>query len=160
MPLFRESNAQKYTPKQIKFFDLYKHSTGSQQPSGTVQQAAREALAKAGLDETAINKIVFENQPMPVETMKKVASQLNQAQVFGFYHDPQAQVKNYLRKQMVKNMSIARIRKEHMLEQRSDALEALRDTSKLGKISADNKSGLNRPVGGAAKPSPRYRLPF
>lgn len=155
MPLFQQSSAQKYTPKQIKFFDLYKHNTGSKSPSGSVQQAAREALAKSGLDDTTINKIVFENQPMPVSVMQKVASQLNQGQIFGFYSDPKTQVKNYLRKQMVKNMSVARIRKEHMLEQRADAMEALKNRSNLGQIDSGIKGTGNTP-----KPAPRYRLPY
>ena len=159
MPLLRQTNAQKYTPKKIKFFDLYKHTTGSGQPSGSVQEAARQALAKAGFDQAATNKIIFENQPMPVDVMQKVAVQLNQNQVYGFYHDPKASVKNYLRKQMVKNMSLARIGKEHMLEQRADALEALRNKANLGKINADGKTTTSK-LSNAPKPTPRYRLPY
>ena len=157
MSLFRQSNIEKFTPKKIKFFDLYKQSTGSNQPSGTVQEAARAALAKAGLDEVSINKIIFENQPTPVSVMQNIASQLNQGQVFGFSSDPKTQVKNYLRKQMVKNMSVARIRTEHMLEQRPDSLAALKNRDRLGQIETDNKTNA---AGKTSKPAPRYRLPF
>lgn len=159
MPLFQESNVQKYTPKKIKFFDLYKHSTGSKSPSGTVQEAARQALTKAGLDSDTINKIVFENQEVPVSVMQNVASKLNQSQVFGFYHDPQTNIKNYLRKQMVKNMNVSRIRKEHMLEQRADTLHALQHKEELGKMGTDTRTGMNRP-GNAPRPTPHYRLPY
>ncbi len=159
MPFFRQTDAQKFTPTKIKFFDLYKHSTGTEQPSGSVQEAARQALAKAGFDELTTNKIIFENQAVSVDTMQRVASQLNQSQIYGFYHDPKTSVKNYLRKQMVKNMSLARIGKEHMLEQRADALEALRNKANLGKINADGKTTTSK-LSNAPKPTPRYRLPY
>jgi len=159
MSFLRQTNVEKYTPKKIKFFDLYKHSTGSGEPSDTVQAAAHQALTKAGFDDTTINKVIYENQAVPVDIMQKVAHQLNQSQVYGFYHDPKSNINNYLRKQMVKNMSIARVRKEQMLEQRSDIFKSIKNRTELGRIDTSANAGASK-AGTIPKPAPRYHLPF
>ena len=123
MPLFAQSMAQKFTPKEIKFSDIYKFGAKAKNLSGSVVTGAFETLKQNGFDESEINHIIRDDNHIPVLKMKKVVEILNRNNIYGFTQDPKILVQNYLTRERVKAQSIARIRKEHMLEQRQGTEE-------------------------------------
>ncbi|MFA6593764.1 MAG: hypothetical protein WCT16_00755 [Candidatus Buchananbacteria bacterium] len=134
MPLLQQSQAQKYTPKEIKFSKLYQTNVKSRQAVGeSVLWKTKEALRSAGYDDSAIGKIITQDQPVPVSKMKEIAVILNRAGVYGFEKNPAFIVKEYLTKERVKAQSIARIRREHVLEMSEE------DLNKAGVISLNQK---------------------
>ncbi|MFA6227877.1 MAG: hypothetical protein WC668_01690 [Patescibacteria group bacterium] len=123
MPFIQQSQAQKYTPKEIKFSKLYQANIKSRRAVGeSVLWKTKEALRNAGYDDPAISKIITQDKPIPVSQMKEIAAVLNRAGVYGFEKNPTFAVKEYLNKERVKAQSIARVRREHILEMSEEDL--------------------------------------
>lgn len=117
MPLFKPSQAERFTPTEIKFSKLYKTNVKSGRRVGeSVLWQTKQALKTAGYDDSSISKIITEDKPVSVSQMKEIATILNKAKVYGFEKSPEFAVKEYLNKERVKAQSIARIRREHILE--------------------------------------------
>ncbi len=129
MPLFSSSQAQKFTSKEIKFSQLYKIGTGGGKPGYSVLSKAKDVLAKAGYDEKKISQIITSDAKIPVNKMKEVATLMNKAGVFGFQKTPSYLVQQFLTKERVKAQSIARIRREHIIEASQEDLTSYSTTS-------------------------------
>ena len=118
--LFRPSNIQKYTPKTIKLSRLYKFTAQSEQISPSVQEAIQKTLSQAGYNKDEINNLIYKDQGLPKIEMQAIFQRLNQSKVYGFTKDPNLTIKGYLNKERIKAQSLARIRKDQMLEARGE----------------------------------------
>ena len=117
MPLFKQSAAERFTPKEIKFSKLYQTNVKSRRAVGdSVLWQTKQALKKAGYDDKTISEVITQDKPASVSQMKEIATILNKSKIYGFEKDPVYAIKNYLNKERVKAQSIARIRREHILE--------------------------------------------
>jgi hypothetical protein len=97
----------------------------------TVKAAAMQALQKAGYTSNEINKIISKSEPVPVAKLKQIAGHLKTGNVYGFTNkNPEIMVKQYLNRERLKHQSIARIRKEHMLEERAEDSKSISFTPK------------------------------
>ncbi|MFA5124441.1 MAG: hypothetical protein WC473_01255 [Patescibacteria group bacterium] len=135
MPFLQQSQAQKYTPKEIKFSKLYQTNIKSRRAVGeSVLWKTKEALRNTGYDDPTIGKIITQDKPVSVSQMKEIAAVLNRAGVYGFEKNPSFAVKEYLNKERVKAQSIARVRREHILEMSEEEL------SKTGLTSLNQKA--------------------
>ncbi len=110
------SPVQIYTPKNIKFSELYKFGSAGKDLSGSILNQAKEALAKAGYEPEKITKIITKNEAVSSKEMKAIAGHLNRGGIYGFRRPATGLVQGYLNKERVKAQNIARIRKEHILE--------------------------------------------
>lgn len=129
MSFFSTSQAEKFTPKEIKFSQLYKTGTGGGKPSSSLLNKAREVLAKAGYNEKKISQMITEDAKIPVNQMKEVAILMNKSGVYGFYGSPENQVKELLNKERVKAQNIAKIRREHIMEAYQEDLDSYSATT-------------------------------
>jgi len=168
--LFRQTNIQKYTPKTIKLSQLYKFAAKTDQMSPALQETIQKTLSQAGYNKDEINKLIYKDKGLPKMKMQAIFKELNQNKVYGFSQDPNLIIKSYLNKERVKAQSIARIRKEQMLESRGENI-ATRSVTHLG-ITKTSGTSYGRgsapptkgpveikppPVGGNGK---RMDLPF
>ena len=161
MPLFAPSQAQKFTPKAIKFSQLYKTGTGGGKPGYSVMSRAKEALAKAGYDEKKISQMITGDAKVSVSQMKEVASLMNKAGVYGFQKSPSYLVQQFLTKERVKAQNIARIRREHIAEASQEDLGSYGTTSlnpqgrspNAVKTSSENKRSPIRSLSGNSSSS-------
>ena len=128
-PLFKPSQAEIFTPKTIQFSKLYKHMTQGGKLGDNVLINVKASLRRSGYTDDQIARIITHDKPVASSQMKQIATALNQARIFGFEKDPDLAVKRYLNKERVKAQSIARIRKEHILETAEENLAALGTTS-------------------------------
>lgn len=156
MPLFAPSQAQKFTPKEIKFSQLYKTGTGGGKPGYSVMSRAKEALAKAGYDEKKISQMITGDAKISVSQMKEVASLMNKSGIYGFQKSPSYLVQQFLTKERVKAQNIARIRREHIAEASQEDLGSYGTTSlnpqgrspNTVKASSENKRSPIRSLSG------------
>lgn len=166
MPLFAPSQAQKFTPKAIKFSQLYKTGTGGGKPGYSVMSQAKETLAKAGYDEKKISQMITGDAKIPVSQMKEVAKLMNKAGVYGFQKSPSYLVQQLLTKERVKAQSIARIRREHIVEASQEDLGSYGTTSlnpqgrspNADKPIADAKRGPIRSLSGKSNSDATFSL--
>lgn len=156
MPLFAPSQAQKFTPKAIKFSQLYKTGTGGGKPGYSVLSKAKETLAKAGYDEKKISQMITGDAKIPVSKMKEIATLMNRSGVYGFQKSPSYLVQQFLTKERVKAQNIARIRREHIAEASQEDLGSYGTTSlnpqgrspNAAKASGDNRRSPIRSLSG------------
>lgn len=129
MPLFKPSLAEKFTPKKIKLSKLYTFNTGGDKLGGSLIGRASEALKLGGYNEEQIRNILYKDREISVAEMRRVAEIFNRAQIYGFEKTPEFAIKKYLNKERVKAQSIARIRREHILEAGQEDLAPYGTTS-------------------------------
>lgn len=105
---------RKFMPKNIKFSALYKHGA-----SGEITPAAKQeimnTLEKSGLDKDRINKIVYNDQPVLVAEMKKIADHLYTNKISGFSKTG-GLVDEFIRHEAIKARSIDARKHDYMLE--------------------------------------------
>lgn len=129
-PFFKPSNIAKYTPKTIRFSQLYAHNTGAKKKVGpSVLFQAKEALTKAGVNENDVFKIISHDKPISVSQMKAVAEVMNRSKIYGFEKDPKNAINDLLNKERIKAQSIAGIIKEHSMEAMTEDLPEISTTS-------------------------------
>lgn len=154
MSIFNSNPEQDFTPRKIKFSDLYRHGTKAGSVSASDIATARQALAKAGYGESDLSRIFSEDKALPVAKMRQIAEQLNKAKVKGFSQSPSAMITGYLERQRIRTTNIRRRMHENMLESRSENIDtgyksAGTSLNSLGRGSAsslnDPKSGLHTP---------------
>ena len=143
MPLFAKSQAQKFTPTAIKFSQLYKTGTQGGKPGTSVLSQAKEALSKAGYDDKKVSQIVTGDQKISTSEMKKVATIMNRARVYGFQSSPEYLVKKFLTKERVKGQNIARIRREQIMEAGQEDLGSYGTVSLNPRGQSPNSSAPN-----------------
>lgn len=134
---------QQFTPKNIKFSDLYKFSTKGKNLSGSILNQAKDALTKAGYDPDKITKIITKNEGVTAKQMAEIAGHLNQRGVYGFGQSSRNLIQGYLNKERVKAQNIAMIRKEHIMEARQEDVSA----GPKG-VKTNAPSAPKRPAGG------------
>ena len=123
----------------MTFGQLFAHNTGAGSAGASVISQAKEALAKAGLNDQEISAIISHDQPIAVGKMKNVAEALNRHGVFGFDKDPNYSINDFLNKERIKAQSIAGIRREHILEAMEEDLAEPSITSVSGRGISPNK---------------------
>lgn len=128
-PLFQQSQAAKFTPKEIKLSKLYQTNTQGKKLSGSSFESAKQALKAAGFEDSKIRKVLYKDEAVSVKEMQQIAEAMNKGRVFGFEKSPTTSIKGYLNKERVKAQSIARIRKEHILEASEEDLGSYGTTS-------------------------------
>ena len=139
-PFFRQSNIEKYTPKTLKFSQLYAHNVGvTGDVDNSVKSKAKNALAQAGISQDEITKIISHDQPISVSQMKAVAALLSGSKIYGFEKNQHLAIKDLLNKERVKAQSIANIRKEHIIEAMDEEMPAIGTTSLSGRDISPNK---------------------
>lgn len=132
LPFLGKSNIVKYTPTKAKVSDLYKSVAKGSKMSASVKTSTIKALKEAGYDSTRISKIVSKDEALPIAKLKQVARDLKAGKVYGFStKNPDIVVKQYLNKERLKSQSIARIRKERMLEERAEDIGGKTNAPKL-----------------------------
>lgn len=147
MPLLAPNRAQKFIPKTIKFSQLYKTGTNGGKPGYSVMSRAKEALIKAGYGEKSVSRMITKDAKIPVTQMKAIATLMNKAGIYGFQKSPEYLIKQFLTKERVKAQSIARIRREHIIEASQENLES-RNSISLN--SRDRSLRDTKPISGAA----------
>ncbi|MFA6422394.1 MAG: hypothetical protein WCV92_03285 [Candidatus Buchananbacteria bacterium] len=144
MPLnFATGPKKNFTPKTVKFSDLYKFSSGNKGMSGTVLEQARETLAAAGYTSTQITKIITEDKSILAPQMKEIAGLMNQNKIYGFNQDGAILMKNYLNKQRIKAQNISRVQHEHMLEAMGEDLDKGKPATSLNNMGKKSSTSLN-----------------
>ena len=168
MSMFEPRQRRDFTPKAVKFSDLYKFGANSKNVSSAAIDGARKALAAAGYSSKQISLIISDDKKIPVAQMKEIVGHLNKNQIYGFGQNPDIMIKNYLVKEKIKAQNISRIIHEHMLESQEEDLVKNRKTTSLntmgkGAVGSLNNRGIkpSSPAGSSAPSSPtRINLPF
>jgi hypothetical protein len=143
LPFTGKSNIVKFTPTKAKVSSLYKSVTKNSTMSASVKASAIKALQNAGYDSVKISKIMNKDEALPVAKLKQVARDLKAGKVYGFAtKNPDIAVKQYLNKERLKSQSIARIRKEHMLEERADDVKNNPNNSRSSNSGHSNRVNL------------------
>lgn len=116
MPLFRQSQIQKNTPKTIKLTSLYKHLTGVSDLSQSDKVNILKALEMSGHDYTSASKILS-GKELDISKAKELASHLSKVGLKGFAkNDTNKLVDKYVRSEAIKRKNISGRRREFMME--------------------------------------------
>jgi SOS response regulatory protein OraA/RecX len=118
MSLLINDRNKKYTPKTVSVRDLYHFTTKKPEFDKEERLQAQQALKNAGYSQKNIKRIVRDHEGITAPEMREVVTHLHANNVAGFadHIDPKKLVETYVRKQMVKNRNIARIRGENLHE--------------------------------------------
>jgi len=127
--IFQPTLAERFTPKEVKFSQLYKNNTQGGKLNKNILASAKTALRRSGYNAAQISKIITTDQPIPVKQLKQAAQVLNQAKIYGFEKDQDRAVKTLVNRERVKTQSIAGIRKEQIWEAAAANLAKLGTTS-------------------------------
>ncbi|MDO8668953.1 MAG: hypothetical protein Q7K65_01530 [Candidatus Buchananbacteria bacterium] len=116
MPLFRQSQIQKHTPKTIKLENLYKHLLDVKDLSQSDKVNLMKALQETGYNYSSASKILNEKD-LDILQAKKLAGNLAKTGLKGFAeNDPNKLVNNYTRSEAIKKKNVAGRRRELMME--------------------------------------------
>lgn len=116
MPLFRQSQLQKHTPKAINLPNLYKNLLNVNNLSATDKINIMKALEKSGYDYATSSKILS-GKDLNISKVKELAGHLSKAGLKGFaQNDTNKIVDKYVRKEAIKKKNIAGRRREFMME--------------------------------------------
>lgn|GEM_PF-1520155 len=138
--LGKKTLSERYTPSEIRLSKLYQGNMDTKKNIGpSVADTIKDALRQAGYDDEHIAKIVTYDKPQPIRQIREVANILNQAQIYGFRKDQEIAIKQFLNKERVKAQSIARIRREHILEMSEEGSPAYSATTLSQKSQSPNK---------------------
>jgi hypothetical protein len=138
--LGKKTLSERYTPTEIRLSKLYQRNMDTKKNIGSsVANSIKDALRRAGYEDEQIAKIVTHDKPQLIKQMREVANILNQAQIYGFKKDQEIAIKQFLNKERVKAQSIARIRKEHILEASEEGSPNYSATTLSQKSQSPNK---------------------
>ena len=146
---FVQSQTKKFTPKELKFSELYKHVSKGKELAGTAKVNAMKALASSGYSQSEISKIMSGN--LSSMKAKQVMAKLAKTDAAEFKgQDANRSVNAYLHKEAIKKKNIAGRRTELMQEALQEDIYQSKQTGKgagrIGGISAMKKTGgIGRP---------------
>jgi len=137
MPFLRQSLVKKFTPKSVKFSDIYKHGLKTKELSNTDTLNAKKALEKSGFTASETNKILGGKEISILEA-KKVAEKMSAVGLGGFGQDAKKLVNQYVRQEAIKKKNIAARRTELMQE---SLQEDIYQQKQRGSITSPSSSG-------------------
>ena len=146
MPLFGQSQIKKYSPKTVKFTDVYRDTTKSKKLGETDLKNAQSALSSAGYGEKD-TKEIMKGKEFSITEAKQVAKEMNKAGLKGFNLSGRKTIDKYVRKQAIKKMNLAGRRRELMQESLQEDIYKAK-THGTGRVSSAPKTSKKKPGGG------------
>lgn len=146
MPFLRQSQLQKFTPRSVKFEDIYKHGLKTKKLSNTDRLNAQKALAKVGLNSTEVSKMMA-GKEMSVLQAKNISQKLSVAGLSGFEQD-RKMVSQFVKGEALRKKNIAGRRAELMQESLQEEMyQAGRKGSAISKTTTKKTPGkMSKPT--------------